>query len=562
MKAKFYLAALALTGLLFQTNAQQQHADWMKQVATEHTNSNINNILFDGENYFVNGGYFTEGTFNGIELQEALGANTFVSKMDADGNNIWLTGIYGDDIVSFFDMTFDADNNVVLTGWTTAQEAVYVDGEMVIEGDGTWVNRSMVMKLSGEDGSLMWFRHWAGEEYTTLNTTKLTVDEDNNVYVAGYYNAPFEIDGFSFPFEFTFGDDIFILKFDTEGNVAWGNYWPSIDNMGFSTIRTMDVNDDALYFSMEYSLPVIVNGEELPYSGEYYWVAVAKASKETGEVLNIYPFGTEQGQLIQKLVTDNDGNIIVSGWFTAEAPITIGDFTLNGYGYNDGFIFKMNSDLEVLWAKDMGGEFTDRAFNLQVNDDNSILLGGGFSTDVVFNYDGMQVLDSSDPFSLGAFYLELDANGNFIQSTGLYGDSEGTTLSFTDASAVVNGNNLDVYCTGNFNGTVEFVEGETIVTDHNQGYLYKWTLPYLVSVDNNANEAFISVYPNPTADMVSINTENQKADFSIFAMDGSLVEQGIIDGSGKISLLQLPAGVYILKVEGDRTSQTAKIIKN
>jgi len=560
-KISFVLAMIATPFLAL--NAQHHYAEWVKTIETNGTNSNMNNLLFDGQNYIVNGSYFLSGTFNGNILQEASSANAMISKIDPDGNHIWLSQVYGDGMVSFFDMAFDSDKNIVLAGWTTSQQAVYVNGEMIIEGDGSWVNNSMVIKLSGADGSLMWHRHWTGAEYTTLNASKVAVDENDNVYVSGYYNTPWEIDGISFPYNFIFGDDVYILKFNPEGAVVWGNYWPSIDNMGFSLIRSLVVNDEALYFSLEYSLPVIVNGEPLPHTGEYYWLAVAKVSKETGEVVNINPFGTEGGQLIQQLALDNSGNIVVVGWFTAENPITIGDFTLNGYGYDDGFIFKMNSDLEVIWAKDMGGLYTDRAFNVQIDEDNTLFVGGGFDSTEDFLYDGQKVLDSRIPASLAMCYLQLHADGSFIQSAGLYGQMDGTVLSFTSAYANPAETMLEVICTGNFIGGVTFTEGQQINTDHNRGFVYKWLLPDVTSVGDLSNEATsCRIYPNPATDYLTIDPVNQRLEITLVDITGRLIFSSAIETMTTISISELPSGIYMMNMKNQNMQRSLKVIKN
>lgn len=561
MRKKIYLFIISSFIGFIHLNAQHHYAEWAKLIEASNTNSAINNVIEHGDSFIINGTYFLSASFNGVALPEALGSNTFIAKMDDNGDHQWISTIHGDGFASIFDIGTDADNNILLVGWTTVQDYLYVNGEIVLEGDGSWVNNSILLKLSGEDGSLIWFRNWTGEEYATLNSSRLAVDENNNIYVGGYYNAPFSIDGIEFTFDFFFGDDVFIIKFDNNGNAIWGQQWNSIAEGGWSTIRSMAVNEDALYFTFEYSMPIIVNGEPLPYSGEYYWVAVAKASKETGVIESIYPFGTEGGQLIQKIAFDNDNNLLVAGWFTAENPITIGGFTLNGYGFNDGFIFKMNSNLEVIWAKDFGGLYADRAFNVRTGPDNQVFVGGGFSSNEPLKFDGNQVLDAMDPVSLASCFLELDENGNFLQAVGIYGSMAETLISFNDAILQMANNQMYLFGVGFFVGEVEFTEGNFSANDHNTGFLFKLALPNVTSNGDLQVLDDLKLYPNPVLDYLTISATDAIKEVQVYDLKGQLLYR-ITENLQDVDMKHLTSGVYFVKIKSDNLQKTFKVIKN
>lgn len=541
--------------------AQHQYADWVKTLESDHNNTSFNNILFDGENYILNGYYYIEGSFNGIPLPEAIGSNGLITKIDPAGNHLWLTTVTGDDAVTFYDMAFDSENNIVLAGWTTAKEAVYVNDELIITGDGSWVNNSLVIKLSGEDGSLMWYRNWTGIEYTSLNATRVAVDASDNIYVSGYYNAPFEIDGFSFPFEFTFGDDVFVLKLDETGQLVWGNYWPSVEDMGFSFIRSMVVDDESVYFALEYSKPVIINGETLPHTGDYYWLALVKLDQDEGIVSEYVAFGSDGGQLIQQIALDHNNDLIVAGWFSAETPITIGDYTLSGYDSNDSFVLKTDSDFNVIWLRQMGGEYDDRAFHLEVSQDNTIFVGGGFYSDSEYFFEDELILQRQLPGTIATYYTEISEQGSFIQATGLYGNLEGTLISPTSAAATVNGSQLIVLNTGLFKGEVSFVSGEVLSTEHNRGFVYQWTLPYLTNVsdylsDSKKNNCLIIQYP----DYLQFRLECESVEVAIYSLDGKALLQQTVYKNGMINTSQFKDGIYLLMIKDDNWQQVRKIV--
>lgn len=75
----------------------------------------------------------------------------------------------------------------------------------------------------------------------------------------------------------------------------------------------------------------------------------------------------------------------------------------------------------------------------------------------------------------------------------------------------------------------------------------------------------ISVFPNPTQKIVTINSEglHSNVHYQLFAVDGSLIESDYIpDGSDQIiSLGNLQNGVYLLHVSKDGLRSTFRIVK-
>lgn len=71
--------------------------------------------------------------------------------------------------------------------------------------------------------------------------------------------------------------------------------------------------------------------------------------------------------------------------------------------------------------------------------------------------------------------------------------------------------------------------------------------------------AKVSVYPNPTRDIVNINTTSKVSKVTIFGTDG---KQLLEDSTSKVNVSKLPSGVYILKIHfADGKSSTQKIVK-
>ena len=72
-----------------------------------------------------------------------------------------------------------------------------------------------------------------------------------------------------------------------------------------------------------------------------------------------------------------------------------------------------------------------------------------------------------------------------------------------------------------------------------------------------APEMIVAIYPNPTTDILNIETL-EDVDFELFSIVGKRVQEGFLTGNNKqIDLSNLPAAMYFLKIEG----KTYKILK-
>lgn len=71
----------------------------------------------------------------------------------------------------------------------------------------------------------------------------------------------------------------------------------------------------------------------------------------------------------------------------------------------------------------------------------------------------------------------------------------------------------------------------------------------------------ISIWPNPVTDMLTIQTEQPITDIALFNILGQQVSKPIITDGNRISLANLTAGTYMLKVICGQNTQTMKVVK-
>jgi len=141
------------------------------------------------------------------------------------------------------------------------------------------------------------------------------------------------------------------------------------------------------------------------------------------------------------LVTDNQGNIFITGYFSANCSFDTIDFSSNGCF--DIYLVKLTQNGTVLWGKSFGGFACDYSTSICIDDNQNIYVAGFYAYSSLII--GDTVLSSGDEFN--AFLAKFDNNGNFIwaKSIASTGDDEGLSLKYKNGS---------IYFSGEFGNTI------------------------------------------------------------------------------------------------------------
>lgn len=524
-----FLVAIAISNLSF---SQHTYGEWVKNIVS-HENSSFNNMLTDGESVIVNGYWFLDAVYDDLELPYHVGSNGLILKKDLEGNTLWHSTLTGDNLDIFFDMTLDSENNIIAVGWSSSNEYIEINGDTIYEPNMEWTSRGIVAKFSGTDGSLMWFKIINPDnEYHDLSLNEVTVDADDNIYIAGYANTDFEIEGTEFPYtQEGWGSLTFLAKLDTEGSLAWGKQFHFVEqgNAGWSISKSLAIKDEQIYFAFQYSKPVNAGEEVLPYQGDgsFDWIGLVKLSTLDGQVLKTNAYGSSSDQNIASMEFDNDGNILIAGFFTSASGFEINGVTPTSYGVEDGYVAKLNNEFELIWLKSMGSEFSSRCFNLSVSRENRIFVGGGFDSYTPLYFEGRHLINGESPAnSLAMFQLVMDEDGEFEKAFALHGKDIYSIVEYKDAVLLEND---IVMAAGASMDYVNFVEEEEFYSDHWAGFFMKWDL----------SKKFYKVY------------------FDIKDQDENFLENAIVTLEGtsnpynKHSFYQIDTGVYNYTVSLD-----------
>src|SRR5262249_13593777 len=102
-------------------------------------------------------------------------------------------------------------------------------------------------------------------------------------------------------------------------------------------------------------------------------VAIVKL-KPTGELIWIRQFGNANTDLVERMVVDSSGNVIVAGTF--QGSLDFGGGPVTGAGGDDYYLAKYASDGRFLWAKAIGGPNNEYNYHgLAVDPSGNIYYG-------------------------------------------------------------------------------------------------------------------------------------------------------------------------------------------
>jgi hypothetical protein len=474
-----FISLLLVTGVFQKVFSQHTYADWAKHIVADE-NTSFLNILSDGEAIIANGYWFLEAEYDGIELPYHVGSNALIVKTDFEGNIIWHSTLTGDNLDTFFDIALDNENNVIAVGWSSSNEYIEINGVPVYEPDMEWTSKGIIAKFSGEDGSLIWTKVInPNEDYFELTLTKVAVDAEDNIYISGNSNTSFEIEGVQFPYtQEGWGSLTFMAKLNSIGSITWGTQFHFVEegNAGWSMPRSMELVNDDIFFAFQYSKPVITGQDTLPYqgNGDFDWIGLVKLSTQDGQVTKTNAYGSSSEQNIADLKIDNAGNILVAGFFASDSNFSIDGVSPISYGLEDGYVAMLNNELELIWLRSMGSEFSSRCFNLSITDDNRIFVGGGFDSYTPLYFEGHKLIDEESPTnSLAMFQVVMDEDGEFEKAFALHGEDIYSIVESKDA--VVLENDI-VMAVGASLDYVSFVEGDQFFSHHWAGFHLKWDL--------------------------------------------------------------------------------------
>ncbi len=502
-------------------------------------------------NVFVTGSFINTVAIETITLTGS-GSNMFIAKYDTNGNIIWAKS-YGQ--LKSTSICLDLNGNIYATG--AFSSSVVTVGSYTLTnaggnnpgsagGNGGPCTDLFVLKCD-QFGSVIWAKSTGGRNNEFSRS--ICTDRSGNVFITGVFRSD-SVFFDSVMLTNTSWANLFITKYNTNGNVIWANNAEVLDG-GFA-VGTDSIGNS--FVTGEFFNSVKFGNITLTTPNSDLFIT---KFDPTGNVIwaKNPPIGLRGGG--RALTIDYSGNVLIAGWFNGPS-ITFGSTTLIGNGNgSDPFVAKFDTNGNPLWAKGAlaynGGN--DYCESICTNSLGNVFVTGHFESGSI-SFGSFTLLKPAGiyfPF----FIVKYDAIGNEQCATFVAdGSSEPAGLGADSKGNVYVGNSLSQM------DTLVIGTDTLIRNGFRKIYVAKFNCESAVSISEINKLRDLNIYPNPSSGIFKINFTGVETKVSIYNVFGNclLNKDCRNDVEQKIDFSCQPKGIYFMEILSEGQRAVKKIV--
>ncbi|NIR49700.1 hypothetical protein GWO43_06665, partial [candidate division KSB1 bacterium] len=407
MKKLFSILILAICVSIGGTHLFAQNVSngfcWVEQESA--TGNAVANGIDKKETFDLLDAIFVTGEFQGTVTFDQNGPhettftstsnnpNGFLARYDNDGNLQWVVkaGVGSDDVIP---KTISVGEQIFVAGQFRGTATFGVADSIVSLGA-----NDVFIAAFDLDGNFQWVRRGGSD----LNDRLFDVLDDDfsssvndGPIITGFFRGDADFGTLDFSNEGR--GDIFLVKYDRNGNVRWGkSFGSSDDDRGYGITRAVS----NFFLCGEFSNEVDFGGGNVVRSNGDKDIFLAKFDALTGDFDWVRRAGgpfDDQGREVSAVEGDIGAEVvIVTGFFTADADFGDGAVTLSSKGGSDFFIARYDFGGNFVFAKSAGGPGLDRSLNVTTIDLGADDRGPQFvTTEVVGEFEETLVFEEGE----------------------------------------------------------------------------------------------------------------------------------------------------------------------
>ena len=356
---------------------------WTKNFSSSGSNAAWD-IYSKGNFIYITGSFKNSITFGSTTLSSLGGNDIFVAKLSLDGVPLWAKRFGGPHSDVGQSIYVDNSDNVYVGGYFGGK-----NGDNITIGNDTYTTSSaassayydgVLVKLDSS-GNFIWSR--AFQSIYNNYVEDIITDGSNNVYVTGSYRG--YVNFGAGDMNYVSGNGfLFIAKYDSSGKYQYAKGYGGNGNEGGRDLA-FDSNGNLYligYFGPSTGTYSVDFGNGNLSSNGASDILLLKIDNN-GNTLQALNFGSSNSDSGYSIFIDSENNIYIGG-------ITYGTFYFGksyaSVGNGDAFIAKLNSSLNPVWIKGVGGSNQDIV--LQLADFNSTIIGVGYAQGSSINFSG------------------------------------------------------------------------------------------------------------------------------------------------------------------------------
>ena len=353
-------------------------------------------------------------------------------------------------------IAIDASGNIYTTGFFT--ETVDFDPGPGVANLYAGGGKNVFITKTDASGNFIWVKQ-IGTGSNVMSGNAIHVDNFGNILVAGEFTGTADFDpgpGVANMTSHSSSKDIFIVKFDQNGNFLWtkqigGNSVDVVTGLGTDGVGN-------IYFCGYFSGTVdfdpgigIFNQTSNSWNSDIF-VCKIDPSGNFGWARQI---GSSDEDQALSIAVDFFGNVTTTGFFNGTADFDPGPNTFNltaTPGGSDVFVLRLDSWGEYIWARRLGGTSNDSGFSVTLDSGGNVYTTGIFCQTADFD-PGPGVFNLTTISGVDIFISKLDAWGNFVWAKQIAIDAAGSSTS------IVSDLSGNLYISGFFYSKADFDPG-------------------------------------------------------------------------------------------------------
>lgn len=223
--------------------------------------------------------------------------------------------------------------------------------------------------------ALVWSTYYGGSGSEDMHA--MTLDDSANViFSGGTFSTDFPVSGNAFQSMTMGGGESYIVKMDAGGTRLWATYIGGYANDDINGLAA-DGQGNIYFagFSESLDFPVTANAFQSSLAGASD-VTLAKFLPG-GAPVWISFYGGSSYDYATSIAMDTSGNIFVGGYTgSSDFPVSSGAFQPTNAGSIDGFFLRFDTAQSFGWATYFGGGYDDYVYEIAVDDQWNVFLGG------------------------------------------------------------------------------------------------------------------------------------------------------------------------------------------
>ena len=351
---------------------------WAKSAGgTSYDEGESINVDANG-NVFVTG-YFLSSTinFSGTILNNTGDDDLFVAKYDLNGILQWVKSASGSSTEKNASINIDAFGDIIVTGRFDSPTINF--SGTTLTNTSSSLNSDFYIVKYNQAGNIVWAKNNGGA-YDDVSAS-ITTDISGNIYITGNFESPSIALG-STTLTVSGTSDIFIVKYDVNGNVGWAKREGGTSD-DFGCGISTDANNNIIVTGYFFSPTINFGTGNLTKQGTYNTFLVKYSS--SGVALWATNQKSKYTNKSYGVSTDANDNIYITGDYYS-GNVYFGTDSLTNVGQNDIYVAKYDGSGNFIWAKGAGGLTADYGYAINAQSNGNVYVTGMF-TSVTINFD-------------------------------------------------------------------------------------------------------------------------------------------------------------------------------